>query len=549
MAIRTLTPQPDDHRDSGGAAQEDDRDAHDEFAARPVGDLAPMGPRRRAAHPLAKALFAELRERPVADRVLVFNALSARLGPDTSGDEERAAMLDGMARCAMDRGAVTKRVYARWRTDQSDADSLHTWREIERVFGGWKPAKQALGATPAADVIGNRLYRLGPNLTRENVNAALRLWVAELDANPPAGHDGFLRQREFFAFCKREASSERPRLEHGPWSAGPIISLFGGWLDLLDEHGLVDRAARYWEAHMDPYAPASIEVALATDCADNPPTPDPLNQAGPNWNGSELTVGLTPLQDANGVVDTSRASATLSGYEGTITNAGTFDGTNYTGTVQSTYFAGLDFRCAYFEPTNAGTAQGWSWLNGYAPIKPTSATMSAAFVTTAVPATAAIPSVEGRACPAADVSVILQSYASCFEEFHQGNRWSLASGSVVVDNNNELAVQDLATTTWTRRWTRCSIAPELRALRIRPIGTLMSNNDCGLKAPQSDAYFVGQEMTWAGRFVYPHGRNSEVGWQFTDSAGFDSIGIYRCSRQGSWAQCTNAVGDSFKYRP
>lgn len=303
----------------------------------------------------------------------------------------------------------------------------------------------------------------------------------------------------------------------------------------------------YWERNMDSGAPASVEITLATDCADGPPDPGLPDSGGSNWNGVELTLDVTPQQDSNGVTDQARGDAFLSGYSGTLSAAGAFDGTNYSATVQSSYFAHRDFRCVYVAPVNTGHGTGWGYLDGYAPIQPNSRSMSAAFLA-ALPASAKRPRQEGPACPSAIVKEILQGYAPCFAEYRKDDRWTLASGYTVV-RNNQLVVHHLALRSWTRRWTKCVIAPILRGLRITPIGTLMSNNDCGREAPQTDAYFVGQEMTWAGHFVYPRGKHSSAGWQFVDSAGFDSIGRYGCSRHHAWVQCTNAVGDSFKYRP
>src|ERR1035441_6484954 len=73
-------------------------------------------------------------------------------------------------------------------------------------------------------------------------------------------------------------------------------------------------------------------------------------------------------------------------------------------------------------------------------------------------------------------------------------------------------------------------------------GTLIANNGC-TKGPQSDAYFVSIEGYYAARF-HP---GSSLGWQFVQSAGFTSLGVFR--RQGHSYTFTNAVGDSFKFTP
>ena len=85
--------------------------------------------------------------------------------------------------------------------------------------------------------------------------------------------------------------------------------------------------------------------------------------------------------------------------------------------------------------------------------------------------------------------------------------------------------------------------------------TLVSNNDCGREGGSSDVYLVEQEMvSGCGRGSVP-GRSgckvagNDVGWQFTDSAGFNSIGRFPCRHHGHTFTCTNGVGDSFSYTP
>jgi hypothetical protein len=134
----------------------------------------------------------------------------------------------------------------------------------------------------------------------------------------------------------------------------------------------------YWEQNLSPSINPSVpedstvylEIDLATDCADGPPTPGIPGSGGANWSGTDLTLNVAPEADSNGVSDQAEGDASLSGYQGTISGPGSFDGTNYSVTLQSPYFAGRDFRCAYFSPANMGNPQGWAWLDGYAPPPP-----------------------------------------------------------------------------------------------------------------------------------------------------------------------------------
>lgn len=310
----------------------------------------------------------------------------------------------------------------------------------------------------------------------------------------------------------------------------------------------------YWTQHIGDF-PNGLGIDLATDCSDSPPQPG-QSAEGTGWNGVDLTLGMQAVSDgASPGYDTVQGSASLSSYQGQVTGTGSFDGTTYTVIAQSPYFAGRDFRCAYFSPSSPDQdAQGWEWLMGWAPVHANSTNMSAAF-DAALAGRAVIPRVEGPACPAVEVKTILQGYASCFAEYRWGGRWHLASGGV-KEVNGDLRAKIAHTSSWRRRWTVCrETGWRVRGTNLVVPGarrnTLVSNNGCG---QGEDVYFVEQEMIWGcGPGSLPnrggcHVGAREVGWQFTDSAGFDSIGIYRCKRRHLEFTCTNRVGDSFRYR-
>ena len=149
-----------------------------------------------------------------------------------------------------------------------------------------------------------------------------------------------------------------------------------------------------------------------------------------------------------------------------------------------------------------------------------------------------IPPREGEPCPAVE---IFHGQSECYVEYRLAARWYLIGGVVRI-KNRKLVVSRFSSGSWVRKWRRCS-------LRGWPVpGVLTSNNNCGREGGESDAYFVGQEM-WHGSVVNGHVSWLTPGWQFTDSAGFDSIGSFPCKLRRRTYVCTNAVGDSFKFTP
>lgn len=151
---------------------------------------------------------------------------------------------------------------------------------------------------------------------------------------------------------------------------------------------------------------------------------------------------------------------------------------------------------------------------------------------------AAFPESEGRFCPETYESND-GNYSICFAEYKTGDTWNLRGGEATIKNNN-VTVSDGTHAHWGRKWVKCS----LRGTHTP--GMLISNNGCGSHQPESDAYFIAVE-------VYPdirlHHAVRAIGWQFVDSKGFGSLGSYRTSKRGSTYTFTNAVGDSFRYRP
>lgn len=149
---------------------------------------------------------------------------------------------------------------------------------------------------------------------------------------------------------------------------------------------------------------------------------------------------------------------------------------------------------------------------------------------------ARFPSREGALCPETfEGSEGLTS--SCFAEFTTGATWNL-SGAAATSEDGHVVFSFLSSAHWKRRWVRCRLA--------RAPGKLLSNHRCGYGQPETDAYFVWDELVPNIRFHHPL---RSIGWQFTDSAGFTSLGIYRGAKNGRSYRFTNAVGDSFRYTP
>ena len=147
------------------------------------------------------------------------------------------------------------------------------------------------------------------------------------------------------------------------------------------------------------------------------------------------------------------------------------------------------------------------------------------------------PAAEGAFCPAVEIRA---GRAECFAEYHVGDRWHIY-GAFVSAQGGALRLSYVTHASWRRRWVGCSLAGARTGYPARPVrGTLASNNNCGKGQPSADAYYIATEF---------HPSNySELGWQFTDSAGF-AIGLFHGTKRGDTYTFTNAVGDAFRYTP
>jgi hypothetical protein len=152
---------------------------------------------------------------------------------------------------------------------------------------------------------------------------------------------------------------------------------------------------------------------------------------------------------------------------------------------------------------------------------------------------AQFPSDEGRLCPETYTGTEGQ-YSVCYAEFQSGGIWYLEGGQAALEGNS-IAVTLSTHAHWRRAWVKCALPRG----RLGAPGTLTSNYNCGLHQV-SDAYLVTIEIYPSIRMHLPV---TEAGWQFTESAGFTSLGDFHVKRRGRAYVFTNAVGDSFRYTP
>jgi hypothetical protein len=152
---------------------------------------------------------------------------------------------------------------------------------------------------------------------------------------------------------------------------------------------------------------------------------------------------------------------------------------------------------------------------------------------------AVFPAAEGRLCPETYTGTEGQ-YSVCYAEFQTGSTWRLEGGQAALTANG-IAVRLATHAHWRRAWVKCSLSHGEHGAP----GTLTSNYNCGLHQV-SDAYLVTVEIYPSIRMHLPV---STAGWQFTESAGFTSLGNFPVKRVGRTYVFTNAVGDSFRYTP
>ncbi len=159
---------------------------------------------------------------------------------------------------------------------------------------------------------------------------------------------------------------------------------------------------------------------------------------------------------------------------------------------------------------------------------------------------ASFPAAERDVCSSGEHSIEGPAYY-CFVEFSLGETWHMAEVAV---HFNRLTEPDSAITvyghsSWQRAWHPCS-------LRKGMPGKLTTNDDCGRGAPeqelgaQTDADIIELEVLPRLR---AHKAIRSVSRPFIYSFVAPYLSRFRATKKNGLFTFTNAVGDSFRFRP
>ena len=185
---------------------------------------------------MARVLFDVLRDRSEADRRFVYRALAARLGSGPTNPERVQNALNALRVAMDDLGKPpSRRSYDEWRAGQPDPKSWPSSTAIRNSFGNsWAKAMDALGVSPAPDVLARRLLdRHG--YSREEVIQAIQSCIR--DTAPR-----HLPWDDYRAWAGEELKQGTKR--RLPLSAAVIRKHFGSWGEALKAAGLDTPYAR-----------------------------------------------------------------------------------------------------------------------------------------------------------------------------------------------------------------------------------------------------------------------------------------------------------------
>jgi hypothetical protein len=135
-------------------------------------------------------------------------------------------------------------------------------------------------------------------------------------------------------------------------------------------------------------------------------------------------------------------------------------------------------------------------------------------------------------CPAVE---IFNGRSGCFAEYFAGGRWHLVEAGVTV-HGDEYVVTIYSTRSWRRRWT----TEPRSCLKSWQLTGHLETNEGGCQAS------LVKDVPFELR---RHRVPKVVGWDGTDTAGFDPMGLYRCRANRGVVNCTNKLGDAIRYRP
>lgn len=257
-----------------------------------------------------------------------------------------------------------------------------------------------------------------------------------------------------------------------------------------------------------------------------------------NGSDADLTLVMSSAAYEIGTGSTDLFTAvTRSGYESRAEGTLTFDGSTFTATVRNPGLAGVEARCLVVKELGSNSIDLGVWLRqgnlSYAPIDLNRRTAERAM-------RAALRARFGDAWTNAGRSYLKCSphdwddeqggrSTPCMARFGHGRRWTHVNWIANAAENDYRVRMDGKpyTVHWTRRWHRNSAAC-LRTWRVS--GTVWSNSG-GCAAHLVSNYWKG--VMWSGG---------------AGSGDFPALFRYPCRRHGGVLVCTNAVGDSVRWR-
>ena len=280
----------------------------------------------------------------------------------------------------------------------------------------------------------------------------------------------------------------------------------------------------FWRSHKSESELSDVIVWLGENCESVRP------------GSARVTIGNTEAPEAPA------ATLSLNGTRGSLQSTTTYANGVYTVSFGSSLLVGQHLRCFtspnidYESHALADETQAQAEAVEAAQFTPAAASAALRTRISSQYHGAAFPSREGNVCPELYTDEERRKYSECFAEFRTGSVWNLVYSTARFERGAIRFPKGLHDSRWRRRWMKCS----LHGWRLS--GTLIANNGC-TRGPQSDAYFIAIEAS-----PFPSHVRS-VGWQFTESAGFTSIGRFAARKSGRTYVFTNAVGDSFRYTP
>jgi hypothetical protein len=257
----------------------------------------PQADHERLGHPLAQRLWAQLRDRSEVDRRYVFDLLQARLGvADLGGKQEVAA--EALRQFIAARTEQTKRIgdgdsadlpswagdtpsrknYDNFRANQPSAREWPSSTYIRNAFDNdWQAGLAAVGNEPGPDITARRLIVSTNPYTPEEILAAVRLWVAEVDEEQ--GPESPLLQTRYEKWARTRRSVDDPSIKRLPRRT-TLNRFFGDWQHVLVALGCPHRH-RFAQAPPTSATgcrPDGAEEPAATLDLDDPPPESPRTQ-------------------------------------------------------------------------------------------------------------------------------------------------------------------------------------------------------------------------------------------------------------------------------